>query len=377
MRHFFHALKWILITLLLIPVSFYLIVALINIKDEAPSEQAKTYLTEIESINSKLTNNLENNAYLFALGFDVAKDLSPLDIGIKRFEQIQSQGKAKKYKVAAFKKPQLPIDECLNKDDFVSACKAALNKDGDTQLDEYQWLLERYQQLLNIGTWQDGTNFSTFSESTPFSSLLIAQKLYLLNLYANANSMDTEFIVNAINRDMRFWQQISADTHILITKMISNSAIEMNMKLGEIIITQLSKQEARSSLPQSWLETMSPKILSLNKVKIGEWSYFIKITQATQVIDDSADIATKLAEWLLLPLMQHQDTANRYAAILAGTSQLKECPRTLSFDVISQYVYNPMGKFILCSGIPSFKRYQESLDKLESKRASLAARLQQ
>ncbi|QYK02360.1 hypothetical protein [Shewanella psychrotolerans] len=377
MHHFFHALKWILITLLLIPVSFYLIVVLINIKDEAPSEQAKTYLTEIENINSNLANNLENNAYLFALGFDVAKDLSPLDIGIKRFEQIQSQGKAKKYKVAAFKKPQLPIDECLNKDDFVSACKTALNKDGHIQLDEYLWLLERYQQLLNIGTWQDDTNFSTFSESTPFSSLLIAQKLYLLNLYANTNHIETSLIIDAINRDMRFWQQISADTHILITKMISNSAIEMNMKLGEIIITQLSKQEARSSLPQSWLEAVSPKILSLNKVKIGEWSYFIKITQATQVIDDSADIATKLAEWLLLPLMQHQDTANRYAAILAGTSPLKECPRTLSLDVISQYVYNPMGKFILCSGIPSFKRYQESLDKLESKRASLVERLQQ
>lgn len=377
MRHFFHALKWILFTLLLIPVSCYLIVALINIQDEAPSKQAKTYLAEIESINSNLANNLDNNAYLFALGFDVAKDVSPLKIGTERLEQTQSQGKAEKDKVTAFKKPQLPIDECLNKDDFVSACKAALNKDGAPQLHEYLWLLERYQQLLNIGTWHDGTNFSTFSESTPFSSLLIAQKLYLLNLYTNTNHIKTSLIIDSINKDMRFWQQVSADTHILITKMISNSAIEMNMKLGEIIITQLSKQEARSSLPQSWLETMSPKILSLDKVKIGEWSYFIKITQATQVVDDSADIATKLAEWLLLPLMQHQDTANRYAAILAGTSPLKECPTTLSFDVISQYVYNPMGKFILCSGIPSFKRYQESLDKLESKRASLAERLQQ
>ena len=308
--------------------------------------------------------------------------MSPLKIGTERLEQLQKLGVmevAERIKAPIFDQPKLPLNQCINKEDFISACNEELNNSTDIHalLDKYHWLIERYQQLLDIGTWHDGTHFHVFSDSVHFSSLLSAQKLYLLNLYANANSMDTEFIVNAINRDMRFWQQISADTHILITKMISNSAIEMNMKLGEIIITQLSKQEARSSLPQSWLETMSPKILSLDKVKIGEWSYFIKITQATQVIDDSADIATKLAEWLLLPLMQHQDTANRYAAILAGTSQLKECPRTLSFDVISQYVYNPMGKFILCSGIPSFKRYQESLDKLESKRASLAARLQQ
>ncbi|WP_259482346.1 hypothetical protein [Shewanella baltica] len=210
----------------------------------------------------------------------------------------------------------------------------------------------------------------------PFTHLLAAQKLYLFNVLTDASTMDPLQVAEAINQDMLFWQRLSASTHMLIGKMMSNAGMEANMKLGELVMSQLPHSQLIEALPPSWKHALSPEVLSFDNVKRGEWYYFTQITRATQVTSDT-DINTKLIEWLLLPLMQHQDTANRYAAILNDTAPLNECPSNLSIETFSQYIYNPVGKFILCSGIISLTPYQERFNRLEHQRAELVTRLPQ
>ncbi|MCL1094178.1 hypothetical protein [Shewanella kaireitica] len=117
---------------------------------------------------------------------------------------------------------------------------------------------------------------------------------------------------------------------------------------------------------------MTASVLSLDKVKLGEWRYFTKLTNTTLVDDSSIDTMTKVVTSLLHPFMQNQDTANRYAAILVDSNNLPDCK---SIDNISSYIYNPIGKYILCTGVPSFNAHQITLDKLEQQRKNLITRL--
>lgn len=326
-------------------------------------------------------NNLNNNAYVFALGFDASNTASPMDVGLERLKKLQHlevMDKPENEQRVRFEKPQLPLDQCIKEDDFLSSCNAVLKQESshNALLDEYNWLIVRYQELLNIGTWQDGSQFNVFTDIMPISHLLAAQKLYLFNVLTNASTMDPLQVAEAINQDMLFWQRLSASTHKLNAKIMSNVGMEANMKLGELLMSQLPHPQQTEALPPSWQHPLSPEVLSFDNVKMGEWYYFTQITRATMVTSD-ADISTKLTEWLLLPLMQHQDTANRYAEILTGTASIVECPNSFSIEALSQYGYNPVGKFILCSGIISLAPYQERFNRLEHKRAELVTRLPQ
>ncbi|RTR28269.1 hypothetical protein [Shewanella atlantica] len=382
MRLFLHVLKWILLTVLGVPLSLYFIVLLINIQDEAPSERAKRNFAQIADNERTLAQNPDNNAYIFALGFNVPEDVAPMTEGVKRLQLLQSLGimdTADGMQPPRFELPDLPLEYCLNRDDFLMACKAKLEqeKNLNTLLAENRWIIERYQQMLDMGSWQGSTHYNVFIPGLTWQHLFSAQKLYLLDVYQKAGTTDPKLISLAIDQDMLFWQKISANTHLLINKMVSNGGMERNMKLGELIITQLSQQQQLAAIPQSWLNPMPPQVLALNNAKLGEWHYFTQIVQASQAVDDTSDIASQAAEFLLLPLMQQQDTANRYAEILAGTADMRECPDDITVDTIGQYIYNPTGKFILCLGIPSFQSYHERLDKLEQRRASLTSRLKQ
>ncbi|RTR37990.1 hypothetical protein EKG38_15610 [Shewanella canadensis] len=382
MRHFLRAVKWILMALLAIPISLYFIVLLINMQDEAPSEQSKRNFAQIADNERTLAQNLDNNAYILALGFNVPKDAAPMAEGVKRLHLLQSLGiwdTVNAKQTARFELPNLPLEYCLGQDDFLLACKFNIEQKNNLEqeknlkilLAENRWIIERYQQMLDMGNWQESTHYNVFIPGLSWQHLFSAQKLYLLDVYEKAGTKAPNLISLAIDQDMLFWQRISADTHLLISKMVSKGAMEINMKLGELIITQLPQQQQLAAIPQSWKNPMPPQVLSLNNAKLGEWHYFTKIAHATQVVDDTTDMATQVAKFLLLPLMQQQDTANRYADILVGTADMKECPNDLTVDTISQYIYNPMGKFILCSGIPSFQTYQEGLNELEYKRVSL------
>ena len=229
MRHFLRAIKWILMTVLAIPLGLYFIFLLINWQDEALSEQSKRYLAQIAESDRALSQNLNNNAYVFALGFDVLKEDSPITEGLKRLQQLQSltvMEKANAKQTASYELPQFPLENCLSQDDFLMACKASLTQENKLKmlLAENRWLIERYQQLLDMSNWQDSTHYNAFINALPFRRLLAAQKLYLLDVYQNTNSTAPSLTAQAIEQDMMFWQRLSANTHILSSKVWSAGA---------------------------------------------------------------------------------------------------------------------------------------------------------
>ncbi|MEZ9197351.1 hypothetical protein [Shewanella sp. 10N.286.54.B9] len=380
MRQFFSLLKWALLTLLLAPIAMYVTVLFINLQDTAPSTQSKQYLAQIAEIDHSLTLNQQDNAYIFTLGFDAAKDDSPMTTGLELKKVLLEKdllNPVNRQQKPHYQLVQLPLESCLAEDDFLVVCKANLEQSSNLAklLAKNHWLIERYQQLLQMPRWQDSPHFNADISAMPFQQLLLAQKLYLLDIYQNIDSTSAELIVAAIERDMLFWLKISSNTHILLNKMVSVSAISVNMQLGEVILSQPPIEPNIATLPTSWNKPMAAAVLSLNKAKLGEWIYFTRTIASAQADDVSADTASQIASSLLSPLMQNQDTANRYAAILTNSGIQTDCDQGLSIDGISSYIYNPLGKYILCTGMPSFNAYQMTLDKLEQQRQALITRL--
>lgn len=377
MRHLLLTLKWALLTIVLAPIALYLILLLINIRDAAPSEQSLRYLAQIAQIDSSLAKNHNDNAYIFALGFSSAKDKSPITVGLQSLHNLQNKDVSSVDKTQQYALPNLPLENCIAEDNFVAACSANLRKNTHltTLLSNNRWRINRYQQLLKMSSWHDSPSFNADISAMPFKELLLAQKLYLLDVYQNIDSTSAQFIADAIEQDMLFWQRLSLNTHILLNKMVSASAISVNMKLGEVILGQQRVEQGSQVLPISWTKPLTANVLSLDKAKLGEWRYFTKLTNTTLVDDSAIDTMTKVVTSLLHPFMQNQDTANRYAAILTNSGIQTDCDTGLSIDGITSYIYNPLGKYILCTGMPSFNAYQMTLDKLEQQRENLITRL--
>lgn len=372
--------KWTLLTILLVPIGLYLALLVINMKDSPASEQAKTYLDEIQESDKKFANNQTQNAYIYALGFDVDSGTSPMDAGIARLNTIQQLGileRSQTLNTTPIDKPQTPFNECINRDDFLSSCLPVLAEQAgiDELLATNAELITRYKTLIQLNSWQEGSQFNAFLSSPSLSHLLTAQRLYFIDLLAQAQTMPPQQIAEMINEDMLFWQRVAANTHILLTKTVSQGGMIANMKFGELILNQLPRSQQIAIIPSSWQNPIPLEVTSFDKTKVGEWYFLNRMTKAMQTTDNT-DITATVTQWLLIPLMQHQDTVNRYAAILDGTTPPQTCPTHLSITVVGQFIYNLLGKFVLCSGITSLATYQQDFDELEPQRAYLITRLQ-
>uniref|UniRef100_UPI003D09992D hypothetical protein n=1 Tax=Shewanella sp. TaxID=50422 RepID=UPI003D09992D len=292
---------------------------------------------------------------------------------LKHLDVMQQSEKAFPH---PFELPKSTLPTCRSQEGYLSECINLLTESNELQLTikDYAWLIERYRTLISLRHWQDDTHFNLFINPIPGARLIAAQHLYILNSFLKNRHEPSMFLAD-IDQDMRFWLQASTQINLLHNKLMAISILQQNMKLGEALIEQMNKESEDYLLPSLWQRPIPKGVLSLERVKRGEWHYFTKISKAVSGVDDKADITTQIVEALLMPLMQPQDTANRYADILTGKANIKPCPDNFSLSTLTEYGYNPMGKFILCSGISSFESYQASANQVESLRTELVTRL--
>ncbi|MBT1445065.1 hypothetical protein KJI95_11095 [Shewanella sp. JM162201] len=378
MRLLIRALKWMSITLLVIPVGCYLILFFINYQDSAPSTQAMAYLEQVKAEEEALSQHLEDNPYIYALGFDASVIDSPMARGLERYQAIRELGVMDRALQTAkdhFERPKWPITNCLSSENYLSECAVLLSATETlvNTLNEHAWLIERYSILLSMGQWQDDTNFNVFSDALPMQYFIAAQHLYLVDAYINER--DSTDVIAALDQDFRFWMHAAELNNLLINKFFAIAALKQNLRLGEVLIGEMRQGDGHRPLPVVWQRPIPASVLSLERVKRGEWHFLTKMTRHIGA-DETAKITTKLAEALLAPLFQQQDTANRYAEMLTTEVSMEPCSDFLSLSALKYYAYNPMGKFILCTGTSSFDSYQATANELESLRSGLILRLE-
>lgn len=372
------AIRWASLALLLFPLGTYVLLILINAKDEPPSVLVQSFGDAINQNEQLLSSNLENNGYIFALGFHAPQGTSPQQVGLKRLNDLQVHGVLAKFESTqtSFAVPPLPLDACFMPQEAPQACLAELAKmDNLAQvLEEQAWLIERYQQMLALQQWQDTSASGAFGHDVVASRVLAGQKLYLLNLYARVDILSAQQLADALEMDMKFWQQAASNSHKLITKLISHSAMVHHFRLGRLTIASLGTDKQYAATPNSWQQGIPSSVTSLKNAKVGEWRYFKETLAVKKAMDEDAGLNVKILSAILAPLMQTQDTLNRRAAMLEDYQSQSYCQLESSLAMIQAFAYNPVGKYILCTGTTPIEQYQAPMAQLEHNRTQALTR---
>ncbi|KUJ84234.1 hypothetical protein AWR36_000535 [Microbulbifer flavimaris] len=385
-------LVWFLSLPLALLLGAYGVALIINLEDAEPSpiaERMRTLIAQQPEVKDA------ENAYVFALGFDGGKGASALEWGRKKLEWLEaaiegpgeaelsdppgSTWSASRDRASRFRQFAASPDAFLSTDDVLLA---------DWVADE-SWLLERYLELTEFPHWRSGIPRNAAEPFVPFSDVMEGQKLLMGKALLAAAEGEGESVKALLERDLRFWRLLLAESDLLIAKMIASAAVQRHFELGNQVLRRLSEsgESSAAGVPGSWRAPLTPEERSLEKVMAGEWLYGNRILRD---IIESGEHDPIL--WpLMKPLFQPQDLENRRAETLVQWGAPLEVPldklsaalestrKELSDKRTGLSLYNLSGRLLFEDGMPfpAYGEYVARVADLEGVRraAVLAARL--
>ena len=142
-----------------------------------------------------------------------------------------------------------PLQELYHQCGEAEACKASLTAQTDIAelIAQQQPLMAFYQQLLQYANWQDSP--PKMMELPAYQGLLHGQRLFLWQVWLEAQNGNVEQVHIALQADYQFWKTVLANTNSLITKMISMAAVKHHFILGTVIISQLPTEQRLAAVP--------------------------------------------------------------------------------------------------------------------------------
>ena len=204
------------------------------------------------------------------------------------------------------------------------------------------------------------------------------QRLFLWQAWLEAKSGNVEQVHTALQADYQFWKTVLANTHSLITKMISMATVKHHFILGTAIINQLPADQQLDAIPDGWDVAFSDNELGLELALAGEWHFGSDITSTirnTVPSEFGSDVNTIDTVFYLFvqPLMLVEDTKNIHATQLLQLQQDKDHQPTSA--PWYSWLRNPLGKIFMATGTAHYKDYQQRLLKLEQERQDVLQNL--
>lgn len=410
--------KWLLALIVAMPTALYLFLLIVNWTDRPPSGAALRFQ---EIIDARPLVADSDNAFIYANGFDVALDMDPAEWGRKRIDwagaitdySVQGAhgsppGDKAHFRAQRSERIQLLANACGRKPGV--ECDAALENDGET-LDQWlaqeDWVLRRYRTLIARPVWREAIPADITALFPPYQELLEGQKLLLSHAWRLAGSGDASGVGELLQEDIHFWRMVLVSADTLLTKMIATAAIDRHFSWSNLVFRQLPEQKVAQAIPASWQQPISELELSLERVFAGEWFFANQTTarlKAGELVglsfffDDflagefAAEQGTlsRFFDRIAAPMLQLQDTSNRYANTLLAISEtmrvpLEVLPQALqraeemagAVPETNMRLYNPVGTVLLSADYPAYATYSLRVADLEGARraALLSARL--
>jgi hypothetical protein len=375
-----------LAALVAIPAVVYVAALLVNRHDRPPSPDA---LRLAAAYDERPEVALEDNAFVYLLGFGAPLDADPVAIGRQRFAQLQADALP-----AALPPPPdfMGVDtdvarfrtlcddvppECLRAD---ADARAVFEKWSRT----HAWLLERYRALLALPQWREVVPSNLPAQLPSYAGVMHGQRLMLLQAKVLADSGDATGVHDLLASDVRFWRTVLASSDLLITKMIAVAALQRHFKWGNLALRGLPER-GLASTPAGWLRPLSATELSLHRTLAGEWRFV-----SGSLLNLQSTSGRSVSDGLLAPLFQPQDTLNRYStyfteldaildAPLAGYPEVADAASELAERAANDALppaslYNVMGVLLLgAAGPANYSDYARRVADLEGiRRAALA-----
>lgn len=380
---------------LLLVGALYVVVMLINWRDQPPSPAAIAFQTFYANRPPVAE---ADNGYIYALGFDVPVEENPRTWGQDRVAWSHEIVKtAAADDELAYPGPAIDFadersTETLNLAEICSAsteeCAAQLAANPaafNTWFATEKWVVDRYTNVIAHPGWLESGKLDPRIPFPAYAPVLEAQRVYLLRLWANADQMPMPALTQALNQDLEFWRVVLQHSDILITKMMAVAAIQHHFAWTNPILRRLPVETALQVIPPAAQRPFSSEELSVYRCFVGEWMFS---QQSMQLL-----LADKSLGLISRSLIQPQDTANHHAEQLRALAERVAVPFTrlpgvlrdidpeenhLSFFELLRYPYNFSGRVLLSiSGPGLYDRYIARIHDLEGVRRALllAARM--
>ncbi|WP_237065811.1 hypothetical protein [Microbulbifer guangxiensis] len=385
-------LVWLISLPVVLLLGTYVAALIINLEDASPSpvaQQMRALVVERPKLDEA------SNAYVAALGFDGEKGASAQEWGRKKLDWLSSvTGNANEvdygdtpgetWSVSRDRDPRFRVF-ASDPDAFLSTDDAML---ADWVADE-AWLLDRYLTLTGYPHWRGGIPRNAAEPFVPFSDVMEGQKLLMGKAMLAAAAGNGDEVSALLERDLRFWRMVLAESELLITKMVAGAAVGRHFQLGNEILRRLAESDSPdvSGVPEAWREPLTVEERSLQRVMAGEWLYGNRVLKD---ILESGEYEPMLS-LLMKPLFQPQDLENRRAETLARwgaplevpledlTAALESTRRQLDNQGRGLGLYNLPGRLLTSweVGLPEYEEYVVRVADLEGVRraALLAAQL--
>lgn len=360
-------------------VCLYFSLLAINWHDQPPSNVALQF-DAVSTSNPPLAD--ENNGYVFMLGFSVPKSEDPTEWGQKRIAwahqeikkspaEFSSEFPGENYDFTHNQSASIRalLDACKTVD---RSCLSSLEK-SDQSLGEWleaeDWVLSRYRALLAHSGWQETAPLDARLPLPRYSDVFVGQKLLLIKAWLAAGQGDAVGVNKLLEEDEKYWRATLAASDVLISKMISVAALQRHFIWSNVILRRLPVSVIATTVPASWSAPISDTERSMKRCFVGEWKYATAILwQAKRGVVELSENALEkyFVARLFLPLLQPQDSSNRYAVRLSTIDEMLRVPFAQFPDAVMRV--REFGKEHIASVFPS-RAYNIGGDYLESSNA--------
>ncbi|MEE2002089.1 hypothetical protein QWY20_11550 [Alkalimonas sp. MEB108] len=315
LRKLTKALLWLTLGILLLVLSLYGLLVAINWQDQAPSNAA---LTLEASLQHTTHIDATDNGYQYLLKhgnqrhLTVSTDLQTL------FRQCE-QG------------------DCLQ-------VVTAAHDQVPTLIGQHQALLDFYRQLQQFSYWQEPVPAQP--DNLPsYQPLLNAQRLQLLLAWQALQQDDLATARQLLDDDLKFWRLVIANNQLLLSAMISQTAVQRHFAFGQMMMQSISVEQQAALLPEGWLVPFREAELNAKRVYAGEWLFGTNIMHEMWQQEFTSTGSTRMEHLMmraLNPLFLPQASANDYAELLLA------CLSHQGQQAIAWYhwFYNPLGKLL-------------------------------
>jgi len=362
-------LKWLMLTVL----TCVVIVILINLKDQSPSQQA----LELSAPFRNVVND-RDNAYLYLLGLEAEETADPIAFGRKRLDKYNQVN------LLGFKQPDGPIepftsDLKVNKfcDPWVDRCIQKIRSLApghlQAELDKHKRLLSRYQKLIQFNAFEEQLVPGLHS---PFGvASYRMHSLYLANTTSNFIKGNRKQAFTALEMEIHFQRLALENARSLITKMLAVAQLHKDYRLlGEFIAETPSEELTQYADEIAKSLQFSKESLYLDHVFRYEYGFTRSITGSDAFMAMSAD-PDSWSNYFFTPFVSlffkrqnsYNLTAENFSEHVSAShltldqwmAQQSEMQNKMGDMNRMQWhwVYNPIGKTLASVGAPAYSVY--------------------
>jgi hypothetical protein len=194
-------------------------------------------------------------------------------------------------------------------------------------------LLDRYAEFTARSGWYEANSLSITDSLPAYSGASDGQKLLLLRARELARQGDAAAVRALLEHDLQFWRTVLQSSDILISKMIATVTLTRHFEWGSAILRSLPAARQEAAIPDGWRRGISDAERSILRVMAGEWMFSAETTKtlAAAPLEATFDAEylpmTQRILWIITqPMLQQQDTDNRYADLYWQIGQTFEVP---------------------------------------------------